>query len=452
MSVYRTAPEITAGMPGGIPYIIGNEAAERFSFYGMKAILAVFMTKYLVDASGMPSVMSEAQATFWTHLFIFSVYITPVLGAALADFWFGKYRTIMVLSCVYCVGHLVLAIDATRLGLAIGLALIALGSGGIKSCVSAHVGDQFASRNQHLLPTVFGWFYFAVNLGAVVSIMLTPLLLERCGPHVAFAVPAVLMALATWVFWLGRRRFVHIPASGPGFVREVLQAGGWRIVLRLSVVYAFVAMFWSLYDQTSSRWVFQADKMDRMVFGYELLPAQIQAVNPILIMLLIPLFAYVVYPLLNRLFALTPLRKIAIGFFITIAAFALPAWLEMRIAAGESPSIAWQALAYLLMTIAEIMISITCLEFSYTQAPKAIKSLIMALFLASVALGNLFTALVNLVIQNPDGSSSLAGSAYYWFFTGCMAATAALFLIVVRSYREKTYINVDETIAKSEPS
>ena len=145
-------------MPPGIPYIVGNEAAERFSFYGMRAILVVFMTQYLRDSSGSLATMSDAEASTWYHLFLSSNYFFPVFGAILADAFLGKYRTIFWLSILYCFGHLALALDDTRLGLGLGLTLIALGAGGIKPCVSANVGDQFGQTNQHLLSRAFGWF------------------------------------------------------------------------------------------------------------------------------------------------------------------------------------------------------------------------------------------------------------------------------------------------------
>ncbi|MDH3888738.1 MAG: MFS transporter, partial [Gammaproteobacteria bacterium] len=110
-------------MPGGIPFIIANEAAERFSFYGMRAILVVFMTQYLLDSSGLLSVMSEEDARGWYHLFVSAVYLTPLLGALIADGLLGKFRTIILLSLVYCAGHFVLALDDTRWGLAVGLGL-----------------------------------------------------------------------------------------------------------------------------------------------------------------------------------------------------------------------------------------------------------------------------------------------------------------------------------------
>jgi POT family proton-dependent oligopeptide transporter len=440
MPGYRQTPLPSAQMPPGIPFIIANEAAERFSFYGMRAVLVVFMTQYLLGAGGALAPMAEAEARGWYHLFVSAVYLTPLAGALLSDGVLGKYRTIVMLSLVYCGGHLALALDHSRLGLAVGLGLIALGAGGIKPCVSAHLGDQFGQRNGHLLSGAFGWFYFAVNLGAFASMLLTPWLLSAHGAAAAFALPGVLMLLATLVFWSGRYRFVHVPPAGTAFVREVLSGEGLRVLGRLMLVYICVAVFWALFDQTGSSWVLQAQHMDRMLFGVEILPAQIQAANPLLVMLLIPFFSCVVYPALNRLWALTELRKIALGMFVTVLAFAVPTWVQVRIDAGFAPSIAWQLLAYTLLTAAEVMVSITCLEFSYTQAPRRMKSFVMAFFMMSIAAGNLFTGAVNFFIQTGTGGERLSGADYYLFFTLLMLGTALVFSLVARFYRGDNFL------------
>ncbi len=485
-SKYATAPPLTTQMPGGIPYIVGNEAAERFSFYGMRAILFVFLTTHLLDAHGNAAVMTDEQAKGYVHLFVASAYFFPIIGAVVSDALLGKYRTIISLSIVYCLGHFALAFDdlfywlkplvegnvlgqvlalyETRVGLAVGLFLIAVGSGGIKPCVSAHVGDQFGRRNQHLLSKVFGWFYFSINLGAFASTLLTPLLLKHLGPGFAFGLPGVLMLIATWVFWLGRRKFVHVPAGGFGAVKEAFSGDGMRAIRNLVPIYLFVAVFWSLFDQTGSAWVQQAENMDRHweivqwlpaqlgasrwlpdpLQSVDLLPSQIQAVNPILILILIPLFSYVIYPAINRVFPLTPLRKVSIGFFVTVIAFSVSAWIEMRITVGLRPTIAWQFLAYAVLTAAEVLVSITCLEFSYTQAPRKMKSFIMALYLLSVSLGNAFTSAVNFFIQNEDGTSKLEGADYYWFFTAVMLVASLGFIVVAKTYRGQTYIQGDD--------
>ena len=437
---YLTAPLNEATLPKGIPYIIANEAAERFSFYGMRAILVIFMTQYLVNAEGQADHMSEDEAKGWFHLFVSAVYMTPLLGALISDGVLGKYRTIITLSLVYTLGHFALSLDDTRAGLAVGLGLIALGAGGIKPCVSAHLGDQFSKTSSHLLPRAFGWFYFSINLGAFSSTLLIPWLLEHYGSKIAFAVPGILMLLATIIFWSGRYRFVHIPAGGKHFIVEAFSPDGIRAIAQLSILYLFVAMFWALFDQTASSWVLQAEKMDRNVFGIELLSSQLQAANPLLVMLLIPIFTYVIYPAINRIFPLSPLRKISIGMFVTVLAFAVSAIIQQQIDAGHSPHISWQILAYFILTSAEVMISITCLEFSYTQAPAKMKSFIMAFFMMSIAVGNLFTSAVNFFIENDDGSSKLAGADYFWFFSTLMLITAFIFIFVARGYKEKAHL------------
>jgi POT family proton-dependent oligopeptide transporter len=353
----------------------------------------------------------------------------------------GKYRTILFLSIVYCFGHFALALNDTRAGLMLGLGLIALGAGGIKPCVSANVGDQFGPSNQHLLPRVFSWFYFAINFGSAYSTILIPELLERHGPRVAFGTPGIFMVIATIIFWCGRRKLAHIPPVGVrNYAREVMRPEHLKALGNLLVLVPFTAMFWALWQQNFSSWVIQAEKMDRHLFGRLWLPSQIQTVNPIFILLMLPLFSYAVYPAMHRVFPLTPLRKIGIGLFLTAFSFVIVGLIQVHIDAGESPNVIWQILAFMVLTAAEVMVSVTHLEFAYTQAPKRMKSLVMCTYLGSVSAGNLFTALVNVFIQNKDGSVKLAGAAYFFFFAKLMFVCAVLFIGVARFYRGRTYI------------
>lgn len=406
---YRSTPLETDRMPPGIPYIIGNEAAERFSFYGMRTILVVFMVQYLqfMDGSGGRAA-SGTEAVEWYHQFTSWVYFTPLAGALLADIFLGKYLTILLLSIVYCLGHAALACMGTaghsQYWLIAGLGLICIGAGGIKPCVSAHVGDQFGRGNQHLLTRIYNWFYFSINFGSFFSTLLTPWLLEKHGPHWAFGVPGVLMAIATFLFWLGRHRFVHIPPSGWGFFKEALSRDGLVALAKLVPLFAFIAVFWSLYDQTGSSWVLQAQQMNLRFLGITWLESQIQAINPILILVFIPLFTLAVYPWLNRVFPLTPLRKIGLGLVLMCLSFALVTLVQTWIDAGARPSVGWQILAFVVITASEIMVSIVGLEFAYTQAPRAMKSWVMALFWLSVWGGNQFTAQVNHFISVPSAA------------------------------------------------
>src|SRR5262249_47376751 len=179
---YRTSPDQNnKGWPPGVPYIVGNEACERFSYYGMKTILQVHLTA-LFAMQAFAEKAAENAATQVVHLFMAGVYAFPMIGALAADRWLGKYRIIILLSLVYCVGQAVLAFAPMSLmGMYVGLALIAIGSGGIKPCISANVGDQFGKANLFRVQTIFQIFYFSINFGSFFATLLIPVLRTQAG-------------------------------------------------------------------------------------------------------------------------------------------------------------------------------------------------------------------------------------------------------------------------------
>jgi proton-dependent oligopeptide transporter, POT family len=202
-----------------------------------------------------------------------------------------------------------------------------------------------------------------------------------------------------------------------------------------------------MWDQSSGgEWTLQAAHLDLNLFGWRILPAQVQIINPILILIFVPLFNYWIYPAIDRVFVLTPLRKVGIGLFVTAASF-VPIWLiELQLAQGQKPSVWWQTPAYVLLTAGEILISITGLEFSYTQAPRKLKSAVMALFLLSVSLGNFFTATVHdaLIPTLKQFGVKLDGPNFYLLFICLMIPAALLFGLVARTYRGRTYLQDGE--------
>ncbi len=426
--------------PPGLTPIIGSEAAERFSFYGMRFILVTYMTRFLLDASGRADFLHENEAKTWFHLFVSFCYLTPFLGALVSDLWLGKYRTILFFSAFYLAGHAVLSLWETRGGLVCGLFLIGLGSGGIKPCVSSHMGDQFRGKYQELMGRAFGVFYFAINVGALGASLLAPWLLDTQGPRAAFGVPGLLMLFSLFVFWSGRHSYVAVPPAGfAQCKRELLQPGQLQAYGGLLGTYLFVVVFYSLYEQTSSSWVFQGERLVRSVTlgswwpgaQFEILPSQLQAANPILVLLLIPLLTGVVYPWWSKV-AGRPVdakERMGAGFFLTTAAFAVVACIEHW--NGQSPThIAWQLIAYVFLTAGEILVNVSGYELTYAAAPPGLKSLSMGFFLLTASLGNAFTALVNRVIRLEDGSERLTGEQYFWFFCSLMAASSAIFWVL----------------------
>jgi POT family proton-dependent oligopeptide transporter len=439
--------------PPQVKYIVGNEACERFSFYGMRSILVLYMTQNLYFA--------EPDAKAWFHAFVMANYLTPLAGGWIADRYWGRYRTILWISTAYLLGHATLALWETREGLLAGCALIALGAGGIKPCVSAFVGDQFGADQRTLMQRVYGWFYWSINLGSASSYLLIPWLLKNHGPAVAFAVPGLLMALALAVFWAGTKTYVQAPPSGPdphAFLKVVRRAvdrvglgkpgehwldgardrhpeeavEGAKAVFRLMGVFAAVSIFWALFDQKSSTWVLQAKQLDRVILGSEPSPAAFQVFNPMLIMTLIPLFTWVIFPALERRgVSLTPLRKMTAGMFLTAASFAAAAVLQTFIDAGGTPSVLWQLPQYVLLTLGEILVSVTGLEFSYTQAPRSMRSTIMSIWFLTNALGNALTAVLSKLVR-------LTGASNLWLYAVLMLLAAVVFRAIAHRYRAWT--------------
>jgi POT family proton-dependent oligopeptide transporter len=230
-----------------------------------------------------------------------------------------------------------------------------------------------------------------------------------------------------WLFAAAARKFDELTAEGP------------QAVLRIISVFILVSFFWALFDQHASSWVRQATRMDLNVWFFgrtiTLLPSQISAMNPLIVMALIPLNNFLIYPFIDRFFLrLTPLRKMTLGMFTASAAFVIVAVLQSRIdtSGAGTVNVMWQFFPYLFMTQAEVMVSITGLEFAYTQAPSRMKSTIMGFWLLTVALGN---QLVVVVTKLPEMSLL----RFFWIFAGLMAAAAFLFSIRAAFYRYKDY-------------
>jgi proton-dependent oligopeptide transporter, POT family len=433
--------------PKAVPYIIGNEAAERFNYYGIRAILSTFLVAQFFNPTSDPSQtkVAEAHSNEISHLFVTVSYFMPIIGGVLADWFFGKYKTILYLSIVYCLGCLFVATNTTDLTLfQTGLFIVACGAGGIKSCVSANVGDQFDKSNQHLLSKVYGWFYFSINAGSVISNALIPVLYKNYGPMVAFGVPGLLMVLATIIFWTGRNKYVRVPPSGIDF-NPVKMKEGLAAASKVLLVFMFIPLFWAMWDQCLAEWVLQATKLDLTVWkGFTLLPEQVQTVNPFFLVSLIPVFTFIIYPTVEKVVKLTPLRKIGAGLFFTALSFIIIASLQDKIDAGQKPSMYWQILAYLILSIGEILVSITGLEYAYTQAPKYMKSTMTAIWYLMVSLGNFFVYLVNGNISSGGFLSKYTTAEYFWFFVYAMLIQTAIFAVVSNFLKEKSYIGVDD--------
>jgi len=518
-------------LPRQIPYIITNEACERFSFYGMRNILTPFLISTLLLFLPQPERVSEAKHIF--HTFVIGVYFFPLLGGFLADRFFGKYNTVFWFSLIYCAGHACLAIFEHNLeGFYFGLFLIAFGSGGIKPLVASFVGDQFDQSNKNRAKVVFDAFYWSINFGSFFASLLMPIFLRDYGAAVAFGIPGILMFIATLVFWLGRGKYVHVPPAAPnpdsftrvartalmsaapgqsrpglniallgvlgalaslamtpkwGFVISACTAlvlllafGGWgtslqlerargrhadeavdgvRAVLRIFIVFALVTPFWSLFDQKASTWIVQANDMvhptyEILGYSFSFVPAQMQALNPLLVMLLIPFNNFALLPILRAVgIEPTALRRMGAGIFFSALSWLVIGTIQVVMDGGTPVSMAWQILPYALLTFGEVLVSATGLEFAYSQAPASMKGTIMSLWYLAVTVGNLWVLILNSSVKNEAVSAYIASTgfsvmAFQMYFFACFAALAA----AVFAWYALRYRMVDNYRADPEPT
>ena len=524
-----TAQAPAARLPRQVPYIIGNEACERFSFYGMRNILVQFMVSSVILAY-LPEADREGAAKDVFHSFVIGVYFFPLLGGWLADRFFGKYNTVLWFSLIYCAGHACLALfEDNRNGFYTGLFLIALGSGGIKPLVVSFVGDQFDETNKSMAKVVFDFFYWTINFGSFFASLLMPLFLRNYGPAVAFGIPGILMFIATLIFWLGRRQYVRVPPTrgedpdsffnvartalttrvhGKGLAGlRVVQFGAalaiamlacwalkpafWpddfgfvitaclalgaliafggigvsmqlerargrhadsavdsvRAVLRVLIVFALTTPFWSLFDQKASTWVLQGKTMivphDQAWWPSFLVKeaGQMQALNPLLVMMIIPFNNLVLYPALRRMgFEPTALKRMGWGIVFSGFAWIVAGAIQLHIDSGAPTSLAWQTLPYLLLTFGEVLVSATALEFAYSQATQAMKGVIMAFWYLASTFGSLWVLLTNAAVRNDVvisriADTGLSENAFLMFFFAIFAfVAAAAFALYARTY------------------
>ncbi|KAI5735830.1 hypothetical protein M8J77_023203 [Diaphorina citri] len=375
--IRRTRTDVKIKYPKSVFFIITNEFCERFCYYGMKTVLYLYMLKKLH--------YEENNATVLYHSWAGLCYFFPIFGGIIADTFLGKFNTIVYLSLIYFLGNVLLSVvSITNLNLPqselslFGLLLIAIGTGGIKPCVSSFGGDQFVLPQQKdQLDKFFSFFYFAINAGSLISTFITPIFREdlkcfgedSCFPA-AFGVPAALMLVSIVVFLLGRPLYKINKPKG-NICLSVCQCiwyavknksrmissnqtrSHWldyaddkysnkiindiKILLRVLVLFVPLPVFWALFDQQGSKWTSQADRMRGDLTGtsFAIKADQMQVINPFLILAMIPLFQYFVYPFIARCGISTPLRKLTTGGLLAALAFVISALVEFQIRATD---------------------------------------------------------------------------------------------------------------------
>lgn len=377
---------LLAAHPIGFWFLFWGELAERCSYYSMRAILMLYMLEMLG--------LSKATASMVMSYFVAGCYLLPLVGGWVADRFLGQYWTIVLFSVPYLIGHLLLGVQSVPL-LAMALVLLAVGSGAVKPNMTPLMGLTYKQQrpgDDKLLSDAFALFYGAINVGGFIASFGMPMLRTEYGYPFAFLAAAGMMAVAFTIFAAGKP-FYAVESRVKETVTDTDRKERRAVLIRLLGLFGLVAAFWCVADQAGTTWLLMAkDHMNLQVLGYTLDPDQVQAANPLLLVLMLPAFAWGWRVLARRGWTVRATDKMLIGFILTCASMVVMAVAGFQVGGGEKVTVMWQLAAFVLITAAEVCISVVGLELAFRVAPKNMQGQAMAGFLLSVFVANVANA------------------------------------------------------------
>ncbi|KAL1916121.1 uncharacterized protein VTP21DRAFT_6125 [Calcarisporiella thermophila] len=479
-------------IPMSIFFIIPNEFGERFCFYGIKPLLYL----YFIDMCSTTPEYSK----MLTHSFIVISYFCPLLGAAISDSYLGKYRTIVYLSVIYFIGTALLTIfsinhvmgDFPNIPIAgpyAALVLMAIGTGGIKPCVSTHGGDQFLPHQKTGIDWFFTVFYTTINVGSLLAQNITPHIknnIQCFGAPCYFGsyiLPSAMFLVALLAFIFGVRYYRIVPPVGEFLPFKaakvaVLAFGRWlfasreerqhkggilnfaladvgapfveetRLLGRIIYMILPTLFFWMIYDQKSTEWQAQYRMMNQQIGSIKVSPESFGVINSLLIIIMVPSLGFL-YPVIEKGLGIrcTTLRRISLGFFLVCMAFLISGLLHISVEANYNPikengkvvacptcvPALWQVPQFFVLSLAEALLSPTGLLFCYQESGKALKAQTSSIWLLMTAFGNI----VNTAIAG-TAEKTVTGPSKYFMYMGIGLGGWLWFTIQAYFYKYKS--------------
>jgi len=373
------------GHPRGLSTLFFTEMWERFSYYGMRGFLILYMTKALG--------FTDQHAGLAYGNYVFSVWFTPILGGLIADRWLGHYRSVLIGGAVIALGHFTLALHALPFFYA-GLTLIVIGTGLLKPNISTLVGSLY-DRGDERRDAGFSIFYMGINLGAFLGPLIAGKLAEGVDWHLGFACAGVGMLLGLAQYVLGRRRLqpaIERLAARPRPVAGApadagLAAEDWRRIAAVVVFFLFAALFWGAYEQAGSTLNLFADRYVHLeAFGIKLYASWFVSIQAGFVILLSPLFAW----LWVKLGARQPSSPAKFAFALVFVglAFVLLMPAGSLAQSGVKVSPLWLVGAYFIQELGELCLSPVGLSLVTKLSPVRLVGLLMGVFFLSNAVGN----------------------------------------------------------------
>jgi proton-dependent oligopeptide transporter, POT family len=424
--------------PPGLYLLFGVEMWERFSYYGMRAFLVLFLVS---TAGGFGWTKEQASHLYGWYTGL--VYLTPLVGGYLADRFLGTHRALVIGSTVIAAGHFCLAVPARPTFFA-GLLLIVLGTGFFKSNVSTMVGQLYRQGDRRR-DSGFTIFYMGINTGAMFGPLVCGYLAEsrRFGWHWGFAAAGVGMVLGLVAYLTLKKRFLGVigekpaglPAVRHGECREPLSADDRRAMAAIGVLAFFNVFFWVAFEQAGSSMSFFAEERTRHTFlGLDVLAPYFQSVNPIGIILLAPVFAWIWTRLAARGREPSTPTKFAMGLFLVGAGFVVMVVAARLSDRGELVSPLWLVAAYLIHTCGELCLSPVGLSMVTKLAPARFASLMMGVWFLAFFVSDLAAGLLAGTVENVERGQVfhvLGGQADFFLMFVVMTFAAGAVLVVL---------------------
>jgi POT family proton-dependent oligopeptide transporter len=433
--------EYFRGHPTGFWFFFWGELAERCSFYGMQAILLL----YMVETLGIAKPNASSYVSFFTAF----CFLTPLLGGFIADRFLGRYWTIVGFSVPFIIGNALMMVTGSiplMTGLMfVSLAVIALGSGVIKPNISTLMGmtyDQQRPGQDQLRSDAFTMFYWAINIGSLISQSLMPELRNRYGANFAFVLPTVLMIVAMIIFALGKKHYAIETVKQDNTLTPEQSRDRWVVLGRLLGVFILCAVFWSIFKHYSTVWVlYIGERVNLNVWGEKVLKAdQFSPLNAVFILTLLPLASFLYKWLARSGINLRPTDKMQIGFVFVLLTPLLFVLSEFVFESGKGQVPAyWIVLIFFCITAAEVLISPVGLELAFVAAPKSMKGLITACFLLTNFFGNTLNGFVTPFYSkvNEVGDRIMTPTQYFGLQAIVALATVVAFSFVAKPFNRR---------------
>jgi len=379
------------GHPRGLSTLFFTEMWERFSYYGMRGFLILYMTKALGFTD------PHAGAVYGNY--VGSVWLAAIFGGVIADRWLGHYRSVLLGGTIIALGHFTLALHALPFFYA-GLSLIVLGTGLLKPNVSTLVGALYEQGDERR-DAGFSVFYMGINLGALLGPLVAGKLAEGVDWHLGFACAGVGMTLGLAQYVLGRRRLAPAierlaarpgpaavsPGLAPGVSHDGFTAADWKRMTAVVVFFAFASLFWGAYEQAGSTLNLFADRYVHLeLLGIKLYASWFVSIQAAFVILLSPAFAWLWVKLGPR--QPSSPAKFALALLFVGLAFVLLMPAGAIAQGGVRISPLWLVAVYFIEELGELCLSPVGLSVVTKLAPKQVVGLMMGVFFLSNALGN----------------------------------------------------------------